>query len=338
MRLATKENRLQVQKFEFENLLKKGYAQEVYKDLNIFTMTDSDSTWLKVFKGTSTNAIIYKRYRVEPQNIEVAKEKLIESVKNVKASHDRNLAYKAELKNNPTRSSSANCATAIREELKKEFAGVKFSVKSSNFSGGDSVHIQWTDGPTYEEVNNIVKKYQYGNFNGMEDIYEYSNRIEGLPQSKYVQTYREISDEVNKAVFESLKTTFSSEDAQDYEIKQDCYRIIRKSSIPLGAIVTGLERTGQSGLLEDCYRLTFDLPAATEKNQESSFEKVEIKEGQIQIVDYSEKAIAVIGDTKAIKDKLKELGGKFNFRLSCGAGWIFKKSDLSKVEFLLSNI
>lgn len=63
---------------------------------------------------------------------------------------------------------------------------------------------------------------------------------------------------------------------------------------------------------------------------------MEVPEGQIQIIDYSEKAIAVIGETKPIKDKLKELGGRFNFRLSCGAGWIFPKTKLQELEAFLS--
>ena len=53
---------------------------------------------------------------------------------------------------------------------------------------------------------------------------------------------------------------------------------------------------------------------------------------QFQIIDYSEKAIAVVGDTRDIKDKLKALGGRFNPRLSCGAGWIFSKKQRAKVE------
>lgn len=57
----------------------------------------------------------------------------------------------------------------------------------------------------------------------------------------------------------------------------------------------------------------------------------------VQIVDYSEKAIAVIGETKPIKEQLKSLGGRFNFRLSCGAGWIFPKTKLEEVTALLQN-
>jgi hypothetical protein len=59
--------------------------------------------------------------------------------------------------------------------------------------------------------------------------------------------------------------------------------------------------------------------------------------GKIQIIQYSEKSIAVIGDTKPIKDKLKELGGSFNFRLTCGAGWIFPISKLNALQTSLGN-
>ena len=52
----------------------------------------------------------------------------------------------------------------------------------------------------------------------------------------------------------------------------------------------------------------------------------------LKIIDYSEKAIAVIGETKAWKEKLKELGGRFAPGLSCGHGWIFPKTKRKPVE------
>ena len=58
---------------------------------------------------------------------------------------------------------------------------------------------------------------------------------------------------------------------------------------------------------------------------------------EAKIVDYSEKAIAVVGDTKEIKDSLKQLGGKFNPRLSCGAGWIFSAKKRADVEKFLKD-
>jgi len=56
----------------------------------------------------------------------------------------------------------------------------------------------------------------------------------------------------------------------------------------------------------------------------------------VEIIHYSDKAIAVIGDTKPIKDTLKNLGGKFNFRLTCGAGWIFPSTKLEAVKSKLN--
>lgn len=53
------------------------------------------------------------------------------------------------------------------------------------------------------------------------------------------------------------------------------------------------------------------------------------------VVDYSEKAIAVVGDTKPLAGQLKALGGRFNPRLTCGAGWIFSKKKEAEVRSLL---
>lgn len=57
---------------------------------------------------------------------------------------------------------------------------------------------------------------------------------------------------------------------------------------------------------------------------------------KFSIIDYSEKAIAVVGDTRDIKEQLKQLGGRFNPRLSCGCGWIFSKAKQTEVEKLLA--
>ena len=56
----------------------------------------------------------------------------------------------------------------------------------------------------------------------------------------------------------------------------------------------------------------------------------------VRIVDYSEKAIAVYGNTKELKDELKAIGGRFNPKLKEGAGWIFPKSKRSEVDALIN--
>lgn len=58
----------------------------------------------------------------------------------------------------------------------------------------------------------------------------------------------------------------------------------------------------------------------------------------VEVVDYSEKAFAVRGDTRPIASLLKSLGGKFNARLSCGPGWIFSKSKEASVRMALGMV
>ena len=84
---------------------------------------------------------------------------------------------------------------------------------------------------------------------------------------------------------------------------------------------------------------------APENEEISLYKKPESKQGEpaqatkaegIQIINYSEKALAIIGDTRAIKDTLKALGGKFNAHLTCGAGWIFSKSKEDALKAALN--
>lgn len=116
-----------------------------------------------------------------------------------------------------TLSTAAKAAKAIREELKTTFPGQKFSVLSSNYSMGNSVDISWTDGVTVKQVEEITRKYQQGHFNGMEDIYEYSNTNENIPQAKYVMCQREMSADVR----ETLKGIHNSLFVESCQITDD---------------------------------------------------------------------------------------------------------------------
>lgn len=100
--------------------------------------------------------------------------------------------------------SHAAAAKMIRSTLKKVFPGVVFEVKSDSFSGGNSVDIHWTDGPTTAMVETVVKRHQYGHFDGMIDLYEYSNNRIDIPQAKYVQTQRKMSDSAQAAIVDKL--------------------------------------------------------------------------------------------------------------------------------------
>lgn len=69
--------------------------------------------------------------------------------------------------------SCADTAKLIRAKLKATFPGVKFSVRSSVYSGGASIDIKWTDGPTEKLVDAYVAPFAGAGFDGMTD-YKYS--------------------------------------------------------------------------------------------------------------------------------------------------------------------
>lgn len=85
------------------------------------------------------------------------------------------------------------------------------------------------------------------------------------------------------------------------------------------------------------YILPINKNNSISESKTTNFEAVEVEAGKINVIDYSEKAIAIIGDTKPVKDILKSLGGKFNFHLSCGPGWIFPKSKQAQIIEALKN-
>lgn len=65
-----------------------------------------------------------------------------------------------------------------------------------------------------------------------------------------------------------------------------------------------------------------------------------VKMEGVEVVEYSEKVIAVFGETKQYKEQLKQLGGKFNPALKHNgekrAGWIFSKKSEKQVRALLA--
>jgi hypothetical protein len=98
----------------------------------------------------------------------------------------------------------AKCAAEIRKLLKD--MNIKASVRSELFSGGSSVRVEIKeilDPAVYETLKDELAKYKYGNFNGMEDIYEYNNVIENIPQTKYL--FVEYAWEVQDKALEKLE-------------------------------------------------------------------------------------------------------------------------------------
>ena len=62
-------------------------------------------------------------------------------------------------------------AKLIRANLKREFPDVKFSVRSSRYSGGSSIDVRWVDGPY--GVDHIIRPFAGKGFDGMIDMAYY---------------------------------------------------------------------------------------------------------------------------------------------------------------------
>lgn len=59
---------------------------------------------------------------------------------------------------------------------------------------------------------------------------------------------------------------------------------------------------------------------------------IESISGELRIVDYGERTIAVVGDTKPHKDALKSLGGYFVYRTQWGPAWVFRDKKRGVVQ------
>lgn len=154
----------------------------------------------------------------------------------------------------------AQCAAAIRKDLKELFPGVKFSVRSQNYAGGNSIDVDWCDGPTVQEVESHLAKYEKGHFNGMEDIYEYSNLNSDIPQTKYLFCNREMSSETRQNLSEQAEKIFVSlcEDTRRYLHSVDCFlrRVFNKVSLKPGEVGRELVHTDiTAGMIEEFYTI-----------------------------------------------------------------------------------
>jgi len=147
-------------------------------------------------------------------------------------------------------------ANIIKKRLTALYPKVKFSVTSDTFSMGDSVDIRWTDGPTSDAVNAITKQYQYGDFDSMNDIYNYSgvDSALGCDGAKYVSCHRSVSDEYQAQIAAKVEEHYGKLDPNDFGYRSKLAEIEKlyfdyplaepKKNIAFGeghAILAGLE-------------------------------------------------------------------------------------------------
>ncbi len=65
--------------------------------------------------------------------------------------------------------SCTETAKLVRQCLKEAFPKVKFSVRSSTYSGGASINISWTDGPNARQVDDLIANFKGSYFDSSID-------------------------------------------------------------------------------------------------------------------------------------------------------------------------
>ena len=206
--------------------------------------------------------------------------------------------------------STKEIAAKVRAFAKKNFPDFKFSVRSEWSMYTDSMYVELKEGTCIPFVEGS-RSAERGYMSTM-------NTVKGW------------EDELTPEMFEVLDavTTYASSFRyDDSDGMQDYYDTNFYLKIKVSDEYKVVEPKAKKSSVK------------TEKVEEAKEVEAVTVEG-LEIVDYSEKAVAVFGDTKAIKEHLKELGGRFNPSLNYNgekrAGWIFSKKQADKVKELIT--
>lgn len=106
-------------------------------------------------------------------------------------------------------SNQAKAAREIRELLKS--LSVPAKVSSKGYSMGDHVNVDLTNQPPkiVDQIKKLTGKYQYGHFDGMIDLYEYSNTRDDIPQTKYLFVNNEFDEVIKKHTYKWIKQHYA---------------------------------------------------------------------------------------------------------------------------------
>ena len=117
-------------------------------------------------------------------------------------------------------SSHAGAAKMIRAYMKAN--GIAGSVRSESYSMGSSVRVYVQDllPAQYGELKAFANQFQYGHFDGMIDMYEYSNNRDDIPQVKFVFVDNKMSDELGEKIYQFMKGYYSGMDDSPASYKE----------------------------------------------------------------------------------------------------------------------
>ena len=207
--------------------------------------------------------------------------------------------------------STKEIAAKVRSFAKKNFPGFKFSIRTEWSMYTDSMYIELKEGTCIPFVEGS-RSAERGYMSTMSTVKGWEN---------------ELTPEMFK-VLDAVTTYASSFRYDDSDGMQDYYDTNFYLKIKVSDEYKVIEPKAKKSSVK---------PEKVEEAKEVEAVTVE----DLEMVDYSEKAIAVFGDTKTIKEQLKELGGRFNPALNYNgekrAGWIFSKKKADEVRNLMAS-
>ncbi len=117
-------------------------------------------------------------------------------------------------------------AKNIRKDLKKAFPGANFSVRSSRYSMGSSIHVRWVDGPSTNDVEEILHRYERIDRDAGGNILKGGNR--------FIFAERSYSPEAKKKVEDAVRKKFAK--PRDFQgerwLEDEIWRTLKETTLP----------------------------------------------------------------------------------------------------------
>lgn len=208
--------------------------------------------------------------------------------------------------------STKDISSRVKVYTKERYPDYKFSVRCEYFSMGSALHIRLVSGPVAALTPDCGREY--------------------ISTMSEIKDYPGITDEV-RAVMADVVDYANSYNYDDSDGMEDYFDTnfylhiyIGDYGKPYQVVAPKAKKVGRKPKRKES--ATPDQPTPVEEQAGAS--------AALLMVDYSEKAIAVIGETAQVKDELKAMGGRFNRNLMVEgervAGWIFSKSKTAEVS------
>jgi hypothetical protein len=115
------------------------------------------------------------------------------------------------MKREPT--NHAKAGKLIRGYMKAQ--GIVGTVRGEQYAGGATVRVHVEDlvPAQYQALKEFAKNFEYGTFNGMEDIYEYDNVQADLPQVTFVFVENAVTLELRQKIWDFARGYYAGMEA-----------------------------------------------------------------------------------------------------------------------------